>query len=78
MFLCCDSEAETEKLVSKLKAETENKVAEITNKKSLAEKEAFKTMQEIENKILTVREEAKAEAIKCNNWLIQTERRKIF
>lgn len=65
MLIVCNSEAETEKLVSKLKAETENKVAEIVNRKSLAEKEAFKTMQEIENKILTVREEAKADAIKC-------------
>lgn len=55
--------------MSKLKAETENKVAEITNKKSLAEKEAFRTMQVIENSIMTVREESKADAIKCRCYV---------
>lgn len=71
-----NSEAETEKLIQKLNAESQTKIGEITNQQNLAEKEAKKKIYEIENRILTVREEAQAEAIKCNGCAMQIARRR--
>ena len=56
--------------MSKLKAETENIISEISNKINFEEKEANRKIAAIENEIVTLREGAHAKSTICKKQLI--------
>ena len=50
-----EAESQIEKKLSKIRAETEQKIAEINNKMLLAEKEANKEIALVENQIVVIK-----------------------
>ena len=60
-----EAESQIEKKLSKIRAETEQKIAEINNKMLLAEKEANKEIALVENQIVVIKEASKAKSAKC-------------
>ena len=62
--------------MSKIRAETEQKIADINNRMLLAEKESNKEVALINNQIVVIREAAKAKSAKCTMMNIQTGSRR--
>jgi hypothetical protein len=60
--------------VSRIVAETENKISEISNKMNLAEKEANHKIAAIQNEIVILREAAYSKAAVCKFRATQTGR----
>lgn len=58
-------ESEIEKKISRIQAETQNKISEISNHINLAEKEANKDIATIENTIVVLKETAYAKSQRC-------------
>jgi hypothetical protein len=58
-------ESEIEKKISRIQAETQNKISEISNHINLAEKEANKDIATIENTIVVLKETAHAKSQRC-------------
>ena len=62
--------------MSKIRAETEQKIADINNRMLLAEKESNKEVALINNQIVVIREAAKAKSAKCTLMTTQTGSRR--
>ena len=71
-------ESEIEKKVSKIVAETENKISEINNRMNLAEKEANHKIASIENEIVIIRESAYAKSRLCTHKSITDRQNKLI
>lgn len=71
--------ADTEKQVKRIKAETENKISEVSIKKELMLKEHYSRLAEIDNNISRIREKSISDARKYDQTKqIDINRRKLF